>query len=193
MNNCYFIIRHGESVLNEKKCHQGWISSNPLTEKGRHQAEEAAEKLKDQKIELIYASPLLRTRQTAGIIASKLKLPVSYSSKLKDYRRCKKHEGLPASKYSILPDYLLWKQNTAVDKSFSLPEGESLDTFEKRVFNFGKWLDKNFHQKNIVIITHDGVAHYLIQYWLESSIEADSVRNAQIYKIIPEAKSGELI
>lgn len=193
MNNCYFIVRHGESVLNEKKCHQGWISRNPLTPRGRLQAEEAVKKLEGQKIELIYTSPLLRTKQTARIVANHLGLPISFCSRLKDYRRCKKHEGLHVSQYSILPDYLLWKQTTEIDKSFCLPEGESLDIFEKRIVNFAKWLDKSFRNKSIAIITHDGVAQYLMQYWLGRTIEANSVGNAQVYKVNPETKSMELI
>lgn len=193
MNNCYFIVRHGESILNEKRCHQGWILRNPLTDKGKLQAEEAARKLEDQKIEILYSSPLLRTRQTAQVVADRLRLPVLFSLRLKDYRRSKKHEGLHITEYSILPDYLLWKQTTEVDKSFSLPEGESLDNFNKRVVNYAKWLDKRFQHKNIVIITHDGVAQYLIRYWLGRTIETDSVKNAQIYKVTLETKSGEII
>lgn len=193
MNNCYFIVRHGESILNEKKCHQGWIPRNPLTEKGRLQAEEAAMKLKSERIELVYASPLLRTKQTAEIIGKLLNLPTHFSSRLKDYRRCKEHEGLHVSEYSILSDYLLWKQSTEFDKSFSLPNGESLQNFDKRVTDFAKWLDKNVHHKNVVIVTHNGVAHYLIRYWLGETVESKSVENAQIYKVTPDIKTGEII
>lgn len=174
--------------MNEKKCHQGWIHRNPLTSKGKFQAEEAAEKLKGEKIELIYASPLLRTKQTAWIIGNHLDLPTHFSSRLKDYRRCKEHEGLHVSEYSTLPDYLLWKQSTEFDKSFSLPNGESLKNFDKRVTDFARRLDKNVHNKNVVIVTHDGVAHYLIRYWLGETVEASSVGNAQIYKVIPNTK-----
>lgn len=193
MSNCYFIIRHGQSVFNEKHFHQGWISGNPLTKKGIVQIKEAAEKLKDKKIDLIYSSPLLRAKQTANIIAKNLNLPVNYSSKLKDYRRCKEHEGLHVSKYSTLPDFLLWKKSVKVDISFSLPNGESFEGFDKRVTDFAKWLDKNIDNKNVLIVTHDGVVQYLIRYWLGKTIETNLVENAQIYKIIPDTKTIEII
>jgi len=188
MNNCYFIIRHGESVLNEKKCHQGWIPNNPLTEKGKLQAKEVAIKLEDQKIELLYASPLLRTKQTAKIIANHLHLPIIFSSNIKDFRRCKKHEGLHISQYSVLPDYLLWKEKQKKDPSFCLPEGESLEYFNKRVVNFAKKLDRQFQNKNIAVVTHEGVAYYLIQCWQKKAVELESLGNAQIIKIIPQNK-----
>lgn len=193
MNNYYFVVRHGESKLNEQKRHQGWISGNPLTDKGKLQAEEAAKKLTDKEIDLIYASPLLRTKQTAKIISEKLGLPVSFSSLLKDYRRSRAFEGLLASEYSVHPNYLLWKQKTEFNKSFSLPDGESLENFQKRVTDFAKWLDKKINNKNVLIVTHDGVAHFLVRYWLGEEIETTSVENAQIYKIIPETKIGKII
>jgi broad specificity phosphatase PhoE len=185
MSNCYYIVRHGESVLNEQKRHQGWISHNPLTKNGRLQAEEAANKLADKEIDLVCSSPLLRTKQTAKIISEKLGIPIFYSALLKDYHRSKGLEGLLASECSVRSDYLLWKQKTEFDKSFSLPDGESLDNFQKRVTDFAKWLDENFTDKNIIIVTHDGVAHYLVRYWLGETIEASSVENAQIIKVIP--------
>lgn len=114
MNNCYYIIRHGESVLNEQGRHQGWIARNPLTEKGRIQAREAAEKLKNKEINFIFASPLLRTKQTAKIIAQKLNLPVNFSERLKENNQSKSWEGLLANEYKQLPSYLSWKQKIAI-------------------------------------------------------------------------------
>ncbi len=193
MNNCYFIVRHGESVFNEKKCHQGWISGNPLTNKGISQAKEAASKLKDLGIEKMYASPLLRARQTAKIIAGQLNLPISFSSKLKDYRRSQGQEGLHVSQYSILPDFLQWKETAKADRSFHLPDGESYDAFEKRIVSFAKSLDKKFNQKNILIVAHEGVVWYLVQYWTGKEMEGEKVGNAELLKVLPATKQVQLI
>lgn len=193
MNNIYYIIRHGESVLNEQKRHQGWITGNPLTEKGKLQAEESADKLKTEKIDSIYASTLLRAKQTAKIIAGHLTLPITFSPLLKDYRRCKEHEGLNASEYSLLPDYLLWKENFERDKSFALPNGESLNDFEKRVTGFAKKLDSTIHNKHVVIVTHEAVVHYLIQYWLEKTLDTDLAKNARVFKVNPKTNTLEIL
>ena len=193
MNNCYFLIRHGESIMNEKGCHQGWISRNPLTKRGILQAEEAAKKLAGQKIELLFASPLLRTKQTARIIGRQLGLLVSFSPRLKDYRRSKSHEGLNTSQYSNLPDYLLWKEKAVIDESFSLSDGESNSGFNKRVTDFASFLDKSFDHKKIAIITHEGVVLQLIKYWINKPIDREKVSNAHIYKVIPETKNLELL
>ncbi len=73
--NKFLVVRHGEAENNVL----GIISSDPkkshhLTEKGRQQVIETAEKLKGKKIDLIYVSPFLRTQETAQIIADKIGL-----------------------------------------------------------------------------------------------------------------------
>lgn len=119
MNNCYYIIRQGESVLNAQGRHQGQITGSPLTSKGKIQAQEAAEKLTDKSIDYIFASPLLRTRQTAEIIAEKLNLPVNFSDDLKEHHQSKSWEGFPADKYKKLPSHLLTSPSLFT-KRFSL-------------------------------------------------------------------------
>ena len=73
--NKYFVMRHSEAKSNVS----GEIDSipdesNPLTEKGHSQSIEAAQKLKGEKIDLIFHSGMQRTRETAEIIAQELGL-----------------------------------------------------------------------------------------------------------------------
>ena len=60
-------VRHGQTNGNVRGSFGGWTDL-PLNETGREQAEMAAEKLKDEKIDAIYASPLSRALDTAKII-----------------------------------------------------------------------------------------------------------------------------
>lgn len=66
-----YIVRHGESVDDIEDCYGG-VADFPLTEKGRQQAEDAAEKLRHAKIEKVYSSPLARAKESAEIISSTL-------------------------------------------------------------------------------------------------------------------------
>jgi 2,3-bisphosphoglycerate-dependent phosphoglycerate mutase len=70
-------LRHGESVGNAESRWQGQ-SDYPLTEKGRAQAQALAERWKAEKakFDLVVASPLMRARETAEIVASALDLKV---------------------------------------------------------------------------------------------------------------------
>ena len=74
--NTFLVVRHGEAESNVKKI----LSSNPkavnhLTENGREHAVVAAKNLDDRKIDRIYCSPFMRTRETAEIIAEKIGYP----------------------------------------------------------------------------------------------------------------------
>lgn len=193
MNNYYYIIRHGESVLNKQGRHQGWIARNPLTEKGRLQAKETAEKLKNKGIDLIFASPLLRTKQTAKIIAESLKLSVHFSEKIKENNQSRSWEGLPTEEYKQLPSYLLWKQNSTIDPHFHLPDGESPANFEARNIAFAQWLDKKYQNKRIAIVVHNGNFFYLVRHWTRIELTLEEMKNAIVYKVIGTQKRIESI
>jgi broad specificity phosphatase PhoE len=69
-------VRHG---LRVDFVNQEWVSSAenrynpPLHPKGLQQAEETAERLKSETIDHIFASPFLRTLQTASVVAKKIR------------------------------------------------------------------------------------------------------------------------
>lgn len=65
------LIRHGSTLWNKTGRVQG-LTDNPLDEEGRGQAERLARHLSGQKWDRIYASDLVRARETAEIIAAKL-------------------------------------------------------------------------------------------------------------------------
>ena len=73
----FIFLRHGESVGNAEERFQGQ-SDFPLTDAGRLQARTLAERWsKEQvKFDLAVASPLVRAKETAEIITSKLNAPL---------------------------------------------------------------------------------------------------------------------
>lgn len=73
--NKYFVMRHGEAENNAQDIPDTTDRSRyALTEKGREESRQAAEKLKTQSITHIYTSPFARTQETANILASTLSL-----------------------------------------------------------------------------------------------------------------------
>ena len=63
-----YIIRHGQTELNNKKALQG-RSDHPLNDTGIRQAQEAAAMLQGITFDAVYSSPLIRAVQTAKILA----------------------------------------------------------------------------------------------------------------------------
>ncbi|MCX6741412.1 MAG: histidine phosphatase family protein, partial [Candidatus Parcubacteria bacterium] len=64
-----FLVRHGRDTDNAAGILNGQRDAE-LTDLGREQAGQVAEKLRDNNIQIIYASPLKRTYETASIIAA---------------------------------------------------------------------------------------------------------------------------
>ncbi|MFH8527930.1 bifunctional RNase H/acid phosphatase [Streptomyces tendae] len=82
----FVLLRHGETPLTPQKRFSGSGGSDPsLSPVGREQAERVAESLARRgTIEAIVASPLARTRETAGIVAARLGLPVTVEEGLRE-------------------------------------------------------------------------------------------------------------
>ena len=65
----FYIIRHGETLLNSLNRAQGW-SDSPLTGNGEKAAKELGIKLKNITFSAAYTSDMLRAEQTAKLILS---------------------------------------------------------------------------------------------------------------------------
>ena len=68
-----YLIRHGQSTNNEGKHPR--VADPPLTDIGVEQARWVGESLKAEGITRLYASPMLRTLQTAQMISDIIDLP----------------------------------------------------------------------------------------------------------------------
>jgi len=78
------LARHGESEWIVRGDEAGFNS--PLTDKGRQQARLLGRWLAaNYEIDVIYASPLIRARETAEIVAAELHLPVTLDHDLREF------------------------------------------------------------------------------------------------------------
>ncbi|GAA3029891.1 bifunctional RNase H/acid phosphatase [Kitasatospora sp. NPDC006786] len=82
----FVLLRHGETPLTPEKRFSGSGGSDPeLSDKGRWQAERAAEALAARgSVQAVVASPMRRTRQTAETVAARLGLEVRYEDGLRE-------------------------------------------------------------------------------------------------------------
>src|SRR5512138_1921026 len=63
-----YLVRHGATESTQEDRFSGALDI-PLSNEGREQAEQLARRLADEDIVAIYSSPLIRTMETAKIIA----------------------------------------------------------------------------------------------------------------------------
>ena len=78
-----YIVRHGETIWNEKKLLQGRTDIE-LNENGRRLAKITGENLHDTAFDVVYSSPLVRAYETAQLIIGDRNIPIIKNDLLKE-------------------------------------------------------------------------------------------------------------
>lgn len=135
-----YFVRHGE-VENPEGIKYGRLPGFPLTQKGIAEINETAEKLRGVGIEIIYSSPLLRTKQSAEIISEKLKLPTIYDDRLLEHDHGK-YTGVKTEEY-VKMEY--WRSGA-----------ETLEKCGDRVIDFLYDVKSQNKYQTIAVVGHQG-------------------------------------
>ena len=83
----FYIVRHGQTLLNSLDRAQGWADS-PLTEAGKQMAADIGQKLKGIGFDAVYVSDMLRAVQTAEMIleaGGKSSVPIEKDTRLREW------------------------------------------------------------------------------------------------------------
>ncbi|MCX6787797.1 MAG: class I tRNA ligase family protein [Candidatus Kaiserbacteria bacterium] len=148
--NTYFVMRHGEAENNVKRV----VSSDPLvshlTEKGKEEARQAAHILERTGIDAIYASPFLRTKETAEIIADAFGMDRSaiiFDNRLGEFD----FGSFSGTSYD---DFLAYRKARAPHFTESMKGGESYAEVKRRFGAFLYELEESLQGRRILIVTH---------------------------------------
>ncbi len=159
-----YVARHGQTDwnANEKICGRTDLPLNALGEK---QAEGMARRLmaKGVKIDLIIASPMLRTRQTAGYAAGLLGAPVRT-----DERLIEQSYGIYEGQDAETPGFLDNKHQFAR----RYPRGESMMQVAARVYAFLDELKTRADLSAVLLVSHGGLCRVLNTYFEDIDNEA---------------------
>ncbi len=155
--NKYFVMRHGEAENNVLQiCSTNVNNPHHLTEKGKEQALESAKTLIDKKIDLIFISPFLRTKETTAIVTKVINFTASDVQE--DTRLRELGDGIFEGK-PMHSTGALYEEGGNFNRYDHAPEGgESLIDVKKRVGDFINEIDQKYQDKNILIITHQGTS-----------------------------------
>lgn len=146
-----YLIRHGQSEWNELGKVQGQVNTN-LTEKGKEQAVNLANRLITENINIIYTSDLNRANDTAKIISEQINKPLISSEFLREIK-FGLWEGLTKleirDKYN--EQYLIWNKDP--DKLI-LDQAETLQILKDRVMTWIEPIIEKNKGNNIAIVSH---------------------------------------
>jgi len=148
--NIYF-VRHGESEGNLNGVHQG--EKVPLSETGKQQARLVAKRFKNIKIDTIYASPYLRAKQTAEIIAKELSRPIEYWEQLKELKRPSEIEGLKYNDPKASEIKRIIRENQ-IKADWKFSDDESFNDLLLRAKQIEKHLLDHHKEDNILCVSH---------------------------------------
>lgn len=149
-----YVIRHGETNENKTGIMQGNMETL-LNENGKKQAISLREKVKEAKIDLVICSPKLRTKETAALAAPNI--PIIYDDRLVS-RNHGEFEGLERHKIN-LNDY--WN----IKKNIQYKKAESIGDLFNRISSLLNDISINYSDKNVLLVTHSGIARVLYYYF----------------------------
>jgi broad specificity phosphatase PhoE len=131
------LVRHGETDWNAAGRLQGH-TDRPLNDYGRMQARRLAEQLHGDGIAAIYASDLVRARETAEILGERLGLPVVLDADLRE-----KNWGT-------------WEGLTPDERLNVEFEGETTEEHRERVLRAVRRIAERHPGRRVVVVTHGG-------------------------------------
>jgi len=160
-----YIARHGETKYNREGKMQGRGIDVPLNETGRLQARAISEELKDVSIDHIFSSSLMRSMETAEIIAWTLRMKYHSYPEL-DEMNFGKFEGRASKEIEkeLEEVHRTWKNgNTdyAIDGG-----GESPGMVLERVMTRTNDILNRHAGSTILIILHGRLIRILLSNWL---------------------------
>jgi probable phosphoglycerate mutase len=154
-----YLVRHGATQLTEEDRFAGSTDVNLSTE-GRRQVASLAERLKNEKLDAIYASPLARTLETARILASPHGLEPIPEPSLREIAYGHWEElRRPDVERDFKTEYAIWQE----DPFTIAPQGgESGLNVLNRVLPVVRRIVEAHRHGSVIVVSHKGTNRLLI-------------------------------
>ena len=178
MNRLYF-IRHGEGQDNIARHFSYCRIDNPLTPRGRLQAQQTSRFLADKSIDEIYSSPMQRALETAQIISARLDKSLTV---LENFREV--NVGELEGRYFNDETWGTYHRITSAwfadQAEVSFPGGENYVTLRERWRSGLAQILAGKADQNILLIGHAGIFIATLKD-VCLGLEVDWLKNAECY------------
>ena len=168
METVLYLVRHGETVDNANQIMQGQTQGE-LNENGLRQARELGEQWRNREIDVVIASDLRRSVDTAAIIAAPHGLEVVMTPLLRE-RDWGGFTGryIPSLKNEVWPDDI-----------------ETLENLLSRAGEFIAYVKKTYPGKKVLAVGH-GIINKAIQavYYKMSMSDIQRMSNAEVRELV---------
>ena len=188
-----YFVRHGESEANTLHIISNRESAFHLTELGRGQAAALAKNLNDIPLTAIYASPVLRARETAQIVSQAFELSYQITEALREYDCGILEEQGDEESWrmhgEIAEDWIVHRNYTRKPEG-----GECFLEIQERFLPFVASLKQDLDD-HILLIGHGGLFHLMLPLML-TNVDDDFVRSHGLGHtecVVAELRSDEWV
>jgi broad specificity phosphatase PhoE len=154
-----YMVRHGATKLSTEDRFAGAVDVE-LSEEGKFQAEQLAERLADDSIAAVYCSPLMRTIQTATILASPHGLSLIQRDSLREINHGHWEGMRRADVEAQFPDeYAAWEEDPL---TFAPQGGEAGVNVIARALPVIREIVLEYRGQNTLIVSHKATLRLII-------------------------------
>jgi broad specificity phosphatase PhoE len=158
------LVRHGETAHNAERRFQH--PDTPLSDTGRAQAAAVAEKLAGLDAKVILASDYARAFETANIIATRLRLPVTVEPALRE----RNFGVLRGQLYADLGEEYVRSVYTGWDTG--IDDGESWADVHARIATLFARLRASPPARELILVTHGGALNVALHCLSGAPVDA---------------------
>ena len=164
----------------------------PLTEGGHRQAAALADKLRNERLSGIQASPVLRAQQTAEALAAATALPVQTVAALDEID----FGAWTGTDFASLEDDPRWRDCNVRRATAQAPGGESMASAQARIVAHIEATAAALGGRTVAMISHCDLIRAAIAHYLELSLDRMlrfDVDPASVSRLSVAEGSGQLI
>ena len=174
------LTRHGETLENAERFVQGQSVHGRLSETGIEQVKKLAERLKDEKIDVIYSSDLGRSADTAKEISHHHDIEIIFSEELRE-----RNLGV-FEKNKLTEDEFrdFIAKLKSPDEDFET--GESIEQTLSRSNEFIRRILNEHANDTVLLVCHAGIGQAIVasimRYSVEDIVNMDNFENTAVYE-----------
>lgn len=172
------LIRHGQAAVPDQAGRFFSKAPVPLTQTGEQQAARAGNLLRDVHFDAIYASDLLRARQTAEIVSQAIGVPVQYDDQLREVDTGDLDGSTSEELERAYPAFLPWIQGgfrqgfasdaNHLDPALRFPGGESMLEAADRAVGAFRRICARHSGRCVAVVSHAWVGSAILCYVLDT-------------------------
>ena len=178
------MARHGETQENKRRIMQGWLPGK-LSLRGKKQARQLAQHLRNINLDYIYSSDLARTVDTAAMIARFHPHTIMIKSILLRERNLGKFQGRRVSEKE-------WQSLPGNQYNNKPPGGENFAEVYKRIKKWCQHIRKRHRNQTILIVGHDDsmrlLEGILLGKNLKDALKLSALKNGAITEYLIDSR-----